>query len=261
MEPDYTQRRYSYKLLLYAENRSHISVLRRVRRIYPENHVGCWHVEHDQDGNEIVQGQGKKHCHVLLHFDNARGYGAVCRSLGFVDQSGDIDNRFCHPIGYKDDGSRVKWETFEKGLAYLTHATSSDKPQIPADKVFGARQLVIQAQIAAERERAASSSQSVCVWHIKEWIRKQPDIVTYAMLTDYLCDNPYFKGSSSRLVYGVLEEHNQRIREAIARERGWTYADAAGMDYGQQTDITRTAFQGFGHLQDDDFSDFEEILF
>lgn len=263
MQVDFTQRRYSYKLLLYADNRSHMSCLRLIKREFPDFYVGCWHVEHDEQGREIVTGAGKKHCHVLLKFPNARSYGSVCRSLGFVHGI-DIDNQCVHPIGYKDDGSRVKWETWEKGLAYLTHANSPDKPQIAPDKVFGAKQLIIQASIAAERERAQSSSQSVCVWHIKDWICKHTGIVSYAMLTDYLCDNPYFKGASSRLVYGVLEEHNQKIREQIAREKGWAFADAVGTDYGQsQEGISRSSFNGFGHPEDDGwmFDSLDDLLF
>ena len=52
-----------YKLLLYADNPQHMRVLSHIRRDpdLRQWFVGCWHIQRDDEGREIVKGAGKKH--------------------------------------------------------------------------------------------------------------------------------------------------------------------------------------------------------
>lgn len=207
--PDEVRKR-GYKLLLYADNREHMRVLHRVRRLdsFKNSYVGCWHVQYDDFGKEIVSGHDKKHCHLILSFPNPRYWSGVLSAL-------DISEQFCRPIGLERD-------TIEGGYVYLIHANAPDKEQYSVSDLWGSPDKVeaAEAAITAYKLRHISLSESMLA--IRAWVNEQYGrIITYSDFVLWACSTPYVRTAcSNSLVRELIKAHNCVVANAEARARG-----------------------------------------
>ena len=107
-----------FKLLLFADNPHHMRILHRVQRLYADSYVGIWHTLHDDRGQELITGHGKKHAHVILNLDNPVYWRSICRKLGFVAAEGEPDYRFCWAMGYRLNHNSIHARTVFKLILY-----------------------------------------------------------------------------------------------------------------------------------------------
>lgn len=215
----------TYKLLLYPDNKQHIQVLKRIQRdtTYNQFYVGIWHIEHDEKNNVVMQGHGKKHCHLLLDLPNAVYWQALCKKLGFEDEEGNIDCRFCMPVSVSIEqktGQFVKDRrgSLERGYIYLIHLNTPDKEQYNISDLWGAPEKLQNAYTAIQGYLSKNISMSACVYMALDWINKQSGLISYKDFTEWLCNSPYFKCQSSPLVRAVLDEHNRKYFRRVQLE-------------------------------------------
>lgn len=204
-----------YKLLLYADNPLHMRVLSRIRRDpdLRQWYVGCWHIQRDKDGCEIVTGAGKKHVHIILDFPNPRYWHNVCRTVGLVTAEGAVDPQFCRAIGYEEDGSKSKRkQTVNGGYVYLVHANKPDAEQYLAADLFGdpVKLEDARAAIVAYQMRNITLSESLSA--IRKWINEQyGKIVTPDSFVAWVTQTPYVRSAQNPWVNRMIESHNARI--------------------------------------------------
>lgn len=221
--PDQVKTR-AYKLLLYPDNVQHMKVLRTLQRHseYSQKYVGIWHTLHDDDGNEILQGHGKKHAHLLVNLENPVWWQSFAKNLGFVDGEGSVDCRFCMPISVNIDqsGKFVKdgRSSLERGYCYLIHLNTPDKEQYSCTDLWGAESMIEDAQKAVDVYLSRNLSMSVCVYMALDWIRLQKAYVSFTQFTEWLCGTPYFKCQSSPLVRAVLDENNRHYMRLAQKQ-------------------------------------------
>ena len=109
----------SFRLMLYPDDSSHMKSFKKIQRDSDFNkwYVGIWHTS------------GKKHTHILLHFQNPRSWYQLLKDL-------DISERWCRPIGYKPSNKNEnewircpKQDNWEKACFYLPHWSDLEKEQ------------------------------------------------------------------------------------------------------------------------------------
>ena len=193
-------RKRGYKLLLYADNSDHMRILSRIRRSpdFKSFYVGCWHIVRDDNGSEIVHGRDKKHCHVILSFENPRYWSGVLSSLRASEQ-------FCRPI---DKGS------IDGGYVYLIHANAPDKEQYTVDALWGAPEKVeaAKAAIIAYQQRHITLSDSLKA--IRCWIVEQRgQRITPVRFIDWITKTPYIKAASNPWVRQMIDDHNYLVSQ------------------------------------------------
>lgn len=199
VSPDGVRKR-GYKLLLYADNREHMQVLHRVRRLdsFKNSYVGCWHVQHDDSGKEIVTGHDKKHCHLILSFPNPRYWSGVLSALKISEQ-------FCRPIGMERD-------TIEGGYVYLIHANAPDKEQYSVSDLWGAPDKVEAAKVAIMMYQMRKITLAESLNAIRNWVNEQyGKIITPNMFVQWIVKTPYVRTSQNPWVRQMIEQHNNAI--------------------------------------------------
>lgn len=222
-------RKRGYKLLLYADNPQHMSVLRKIRRDEDlrKHYVGCWHVRHDADGKEIVKGEDKKHAHIILAFDDARWWGAICRTLGFVKPDGEPDTQFCRAIGCTGDGKETRRkETIEGGYVYLIHANAPDKEQYSEAALFGDPRRIedAKAAITAYRMRRITLAESLDA--IRIWVNEQyGKIISPNMFIQWVVKTPYVRSAQNPWVRQMIQQHNAAIYRVQHADLMQQYSD------------------------------------
>jgi|GEM_PF-5955771 len=227
-------RKRGYKLLLYADNRQHMQVLARIRRQddFRRSYVGCWHVQHDDSGDEIVKGNDKKHCHVILSFSNPRYWSSILSSLSVSEQ-------FCRPIGLERD-------TIEGGMVYLIHANAPDKEQYSVSDLFGAPDMVSAAERAIVNYQLRHVSQAESMIAIRKWITSHyGERITPTSFIDWVAKTPYIRTASNPWVYRMIEAHNLAISNS--------YADFEMERY-------KEGYERYKEIYDNWISQFEEIV-
>lgn len=228
---------------LYADNRQHMQALSRLKRNkdFAENFVAIWHIQFDDKGEEIVHEKGKKHCHFILDFENPRYWSAVLKKLGLVDTSGVPEVRFCYPIGYYRE-----YQTFEKGLVYLTHRNHPSKEQYPISAFFGSQRLIDAATRAVVKYESKHISQAECLQAIRKWITSHyGERITPTAFIDWVTKTPFCRSASNPWVYRMIEAHNLAISNA--------YGEA-------QMEIYKAGYEKYKEIYDKWISEFEEIV-
>lgn len=204
-----------YKLLLYADNPQHMRVLSHIRRDpdLRQWFVGCWHIQRDDEGCEIIKGAGKKHAHIVLDFPNARYWHNVCRTVGLVSSEGAADPQFCRAIGYNEDGSRTRRkETVRGGYVYLIHANKPEAEQYSVSDLFGAPAKLEDARAAIVAYQMRNVSLSDSLLAIREWVISQyGQIITPAVFVKWVTSTPYVRSASNPWVRQLIDSHNQAI--------------------------------------------------
>ena len=202
-----------FKLLLFADNPHHMRILHRVQRLYADSYVGIWHTLHDDRGQELITGHGKKHAHVILNLDNPVYWRSICRKLGFVAAEGEPDYRFCWAMGYRfTDHLERRSESLKGAYEYLTHTNAPLKEQYDASQLFGSSALVEDASAAILGYQMRNMTMSQAVVMALNWIREQEGkVIKMSAFGYWICNTPYFKAASSSVVRIAIQEHNQLV--------------------------------------------------
>lgn len=206
-----------FKLLLYADNTQHMHALEIIKTDFPD-YIGIAHIQTDESGEVIMQGEGKMHYHVYLAFANQRSVSVVCRSLDLMKDDGTPDDQFCRTITGR----------FDNALVYLTHANAPDKERYTCDALFGSPALIERQKVAEMKYLRKEIDLSDSVLACLDWIQRQQDIITMSYFGRWICNTPYFRASSSPIVRGAIEEHNSRIYRAEANARLEMYSNSYG---------------------------------
>lgn len=214
----------AYKLLLYPDNGQHMRILHTLQNhpVYKRFYVGIWHTLRDEKtGQEIMQGHGKKHAHIILNVENPIWWQSLCNNLG-------ADFRFCMPISVNIDnsGKFVKdgRGSVDRGYIYLIHLNAPDKEQYSTSDLWGAEEMIENAMRACDAFLMRNMPMSQCVGMALDWIHSQPAYISWSAFSDWILKTPYFKAQSSPLVRAVLDEHNKsalrdRARSKVASEQ------------------------------------------
>ena len=239
-------RKCGYKVLLFADNRQHMSILRRLSR-HPDlskHYVGAWHLELSDDGSEIVKGLGKKHCHIIFNFPNARYWSAVCKSLGFVDQSGAPDTQFVRPIGVKVDDQPKG--TIEGGYVYLVHANKADKDSLPVSSLFGNPEQIAKAEAAIVAYQSKRITLAESLDAIRNWINSQyGQRITANNFVAWVTKTPYVRSAQNPWVREMIYTHNQAVSNSYSE---------------QQLDMYKAGYEKYKEIYDRWIGTFEEIV-
>lgn len=228
---------------LYADNRQHMLALSRLKRLpeFRENFIAIWHIQYNEEGREIVHEKGKKHCHFILDFENARYWSAICKKLSLVDASGVPEVRFCYPIGYHRD-----YQTFERGLVYLTHRNHPSKEQYSLSALFGAPRLIDAATRATVAYEQKHIRQADCLQAIRKWITSHyGERITPTAFIDWVTKTPYCRAASSPWVSRMIDAHNLAISSA--------YGDS-------EMEMYKAGYEKYKEIYDKWISGFEEIV-
>lgn len=182
------------KMLLYPDNPAHENAISSIMNSDLQ-YVGIMHV-----GTE----ETKPHYHIYLCFDNARSCASVAADLGLMSDSGEPDVQFVRPITGRLDNA----------LVYLTHLNTPEKEQYSVSDLIGTGSLIDRYQKAATKYLSKQLDMSDCVLAILDWIQQHEGVITMSAFGRWVCCSPYFRGASSGIVRGAIQEHNQRIYDA-----------------------------------------------
>lgn len=185
--------------MLYPDDKTHMVAFKRIQRTkgLREYYVGCWHTS------------GKKHCHIVLLLPNTRSWNSLCSQLG-------LSNRWCRPIGYRQDNSgewvKDKYDTVKGAFSYLTHSNSPDKEQYSVNDLWGSPSMVSKASQAIYISMAKDITQNEALKAVKTWICSHWDeIITPFMFVSWITDSPYSKVMNNVWVRNMIDAHNQYI--------------------------------------------------
>ena len=201
-----------WKVLLYPDNPAHLKAFKMITRQqrFKDYCIYAYHVERDELGHEILQGHGKKHCHMLFDFPYGHTMQALCNSWGLTPQ-------FVWPMGYelktehyKTNFVRTKHqETLEKGFLYLLHYNRPNLTQYPLSWLSGSPQLVTRAKDYIVQWQASQVSERQALKYVRLLLKQCDGVVKFEWLFDTLVDTPYYKALRSPLCQKLLEAHNQ----------------------------------------------------
>ena len=196
----------NWKLLLYPDNEVHVRVLENVKQIYPESFIYCEHINYDEEGHIIEQGEGKKHIHVGLIHDPHKAIrrGSLCKKIGLIDpDSGLPDFRFLQPVyGY-----------FYRFLPYLTHRNCPDKEQYFDSDLVGAPAMIALYRRGAIECESKAFELRECVSAVVSWVLAHDSRISYAEFAKWIIGTPYFRCRNERIVWAVIEEHNAKCAQ------------------------------------------------
>lgn len=226
---------YNFKFLLYPDNPDHVQKLDLIKQQYPE-HIGILH-------NETLE--RKPHYHIMIHMDKPKMMKTIIRGLEWFTEIGEPDFQFIRKV----DGRYTGF------LVYLTHLSEPDKEQYNASQLFGSSALLSDYGKAATKWMRKEFDMSDCVLACLDWIRQQDNIIRMSYFARWICNTPYFKASSSRLVIDCIAEHNQRIYAQQQRFLVDQISDGAAKLSAQieHPEISES-------LPDIDLDDYEELI-
>lgn len=186
-------------LELYPDNPAHVAAF---DFICSSDWVYLYILHHiiDIDGQEILQGEGKPHYHVIIIFDNPVYASALARKLGLIQDSGEPDLQFIQSCKNLNDS-----------LLYLTHIKYEDKEHYSPDDLKGSRQLRKQYDRALflwiEKKRVDVRTALIA---FQDWVNHQHGVITSKMVVSWIVQTPYLKYRNERLFHDLINEHNAK---------------------------------------------------
>lgn len=187
----------NFMLELYPDNSVHSSAFDFIIKsdmtyIYILHHIK------DIDGNEIVEGEGKPHYHLIICFENPVYASALAKKLGMISDLGEPDLQFIQAVRNLDDS-----------LLYLTHVKYEDKEKYSFSDLHGSSFLIKKYETALYKyiEKKKITIREA-LWAVRTWINEQKGRISYDMFVKYLCSSPYVRFRNERLFYQLIEEHN-----------------------------------------------------
>lgn len=186
------------KLLLYPDNEQHVSAFDNLKELFPD-FIAILHKGYD----------GKKdHWHIACRLgDTPVRVGTFCRKIKLIKDDLEPDIQFVRLIGGRLSGF----------LVYLTHLSEPDKEQYSAADLFGSSGMLAEYGKAATKFIRNEIDMQDAVIAVLDWLKYQEGIVRLSSFARWICGTPYFKASSSPLVRGLIQEHNERIYNAARK--------------------------------------------
>lgn len=117
---------YTFAMILYKDSKTYD--YKKVIKYIEKNYKYYAYIEHKPDDEH-----GKKHTHVLMHFDNKRYNTGVSKELGV-------------PSNYIVNANLIPY------LRYLIHFDDEDKEQYSVDQVNGSLQLRLKEIISSDKK-------------------------------------------------------------------------------------------------------------
>lgn len=191
----------NFMLLLYLDNEKHVKAFENIcssdwEYVYILHHIV------NLEGDEILEGEGKPHYHVIITFPNPVSALALSARLGLLNDVGEPDFQFLQQIHNLNDS-----------LLYLTHVKYEDKEHYNPDEIKGSRVL---------RSRYDRAFLSWCekkkitiregLWAIRDYINHQQCRITADMFVRWIVRTPYLRFRNEKLVHQMLAEHNDKFQ-------------------------------------------------
>lgn len=206
-----------FMLLLYPDNPVHVKALDVVENWNnskrPLQYALILHRSYDMDGEEVKEDAGKPHYHCVVSFDNPCYISALAKTLGLTTDIGEADLQFikvCHCL--------------DKSLLYLTHTGYDDKEQYTPDDVRGTTALLIR-QSKLYYDYLANKTVTVkdALLTFTEFAHTFDRIITPTILVQWLIGNDMIKYRNEKLLYMLMDEHNNNLRMRRIEERSGLY--------------------------------------
>lgn len=208
----------NYALLLYADNASHMRALEYIKTLYPA-HVGIAHKLLDDDGQVILEGEGKLHYHVYLLFENPVWLTSICKKLELVTDLGEPDTQFIRPITGR----------LENALVYLIHLRNPEKEQYQLSDLFGSPVCIQQVCVAVEKDLRKQCDITDAIQGCLDWIVHQDDVIQVNVFARWVIHSPYFRAASSWLVREAIREHNEKIYASFRKSHIESISSSAAL--------------------------------
>lgn len=191
----------NFLLELYPDNQKHQSAFDFILASDFE-YVYIMHHIVDIDGQEITEGEGKPHYHVILTFVNPVYASALARKFGLITDLGEPDLQFIQHV--KD---------LDNALLYLTHVKYEDKEHYNPDEIKGSRSLRLRydrAFVAWLQNKRITVREGL--WAIRDYINHQNCRITADMFVRWIVRTPYLRFRNEKLVHQMLAEHNDKYQ-------------------------------------------------
>lgn len=194
--------KHSWKLLLYPDNPVHMCVCDEIERLYSDSFLCILHTNVDENDQIIKEGSGKPHYHFALDTIKDIRRASLCKRLGLIDpDSGLPDSRFCLPV----------YGRMRDFLPYLTHLNAPDKQQYPESALRGSPSMLQMYHVAAldvlGKDLSVREALQACI----DWVRSYDGRLSYTRFAEWLMTTPYFRVRNDKLLWAIIDEHNQRI--------------------------------------------------
>lgn len=247
-EIDDNPAKHNWKLLLYPDNPIHMFVCDEIERLYPDSFLCILHTNVDESGQIIQDGTGKPHYHFALDTIDDIRRASLCKRLGLVDpDSGLPDSRFLLPVY----GRMRDW------LPYLTHINTPDKKQYLESDLRGSPKMLQDYHVASLDVLGRELSVRECVQSCIEWVRSCSGRVSYTRFAEWLISTPYFRIRNDKLLWAIIDEHNQRVAMDEFQKIQDSYSNYAPAQLVQKVENDRYLILD-GQIFSE--SDFEEVL-
>lgn len=191
----------NFLLELYPDNQKHQAAFDFILASDFEYAYILHHIT-DIDGQEIMEGDGKPHYHVILTFINPVYASALARKLGLITDLGDPDLQFLQHV--KD---------LDNALLYLTHVKYEDKEHYNPDEIKGSRFLRLRydkAFVAWLQNKRITVREGL--WAIRDYINHQNCRITADMFVRWIVRTPYLRFRNEKLVHQMIAEHNDKYQ-------------------------------------------------
>lgn len=173
---------YTFAMILYKDSTSYD--YKKVIKYIEKNYKSYAYIEHDKDIEH-----GKKHTHLLIHFDNKRYNTGVSKELGV-------------PSNYIQNANLIPY------LRYLIHFDDEDKKQYSIEEVKGPLQLRLREIISRDKKTEVEQ-----VSYIMSFIIDYPTWLYITELSQFVIANGCY--SAFRRNYHFFKDlvldHNSKI--------------------------------------------------
>lgn len=193
-------------LELYPDNEKHVSAFDFIvsDSWSKKNKPDYLYINHhiiDLNGDDILEGEGKPHYHMILSFENPVYASSLAKQLSLIQDSGDPDLQFIQAVRSMADS-----------LLYLTHVKYEDKEHYSRDDLHGSRRLLsLYDKALIQYMEKKSVTIRDALWAFRWWVEQQKGIITADKLIRWLITTPYLKYRNERLLHQLISEHNSEV--------------------------------------------------
>lgn len=209
-------------MLLYVlQDDSHAKIMQKIEELFPNNYIYIDHVIYDENGNEVLEGHGKKHRHIILSFKNPRYWSAVLRDLNMKNESGLLDFSLLHPLGW--DMKSMSWkkrkgfDSLEGNLLYLLHENDERKEKYDISALHGSPLLIQLTSSALAKEKKKKLSKDDFFSLFGDFMRVHADDnISLSMFREWVVCLGLTKFIDSPFVRAEIAEHNKSLITQIS---------------------------------------------
>lgn len=197
----------NFVAVLYPEDETHAACIEKLK-------TGGYNfaaILHDRDVYEDGENKGetkKAHWHIVVRFKNAVWSTAISKELGIA--SNYLEN--CRDV--------------DSALLYLVHYHNPEKFQYEYEQVFGPLSVKL-ATLLVDTDEGTRALQ-IC-----DIIENSPGCIGYSELLRKACAAGLYADLRRMGTFAVhlIYEHNDEVRQEVAREQGYVVSREAFKDY------------------------------